>query len=158
MDAEYRQGALTYISGSLNYYVLPGKNPHFVLKLGVNSTGDVGEFEAPTSAYLVNGYSTNKDDFVSSFEGENSGFRLFAFEAGEATLDAAMESVARSGEVMIGYSLDGGSMSATFPVNLRAEYLNLDEPSRSVFDNDAPQRWLNCLQEATKAALERIQN
>lgn len=151
-DAEFGRGDWAYLRGSLTFVTTTGR-PYFVLKLGVKSAGSE-HFEAPAEAYLVAGSATNRADFSRALDGEEPGFRLFVYEAGQQTLSSVAEGVAATGGFTFVYSFSEGGIGANVPVDMRIRNVDLRVPENSTFAEDAPLDWLNCLQGAVEAARE----
>ena len=151
-DVEYSKGDWVYISGSLNFWAFPGKPLSFALKLGVKPLQVGGDFQAPAEAYFLNGYTTNAGERFTQFEGETPGFRLFGFKLGDEAMKA-IERVAEDGQLKIGYAMRPGGMAAPLNVDLRMKQLNLEEPSKSQVDAEAPLKWFDCMKEAATISM-----
>lgn len=150
-DPEFNQGEFTYITGSLNFYLMPGQEPTFVLKLGVKSDAG-GGFVAPAEAFLVQDNRTNQADFRQSLDGEVDGLRLFVFKAGDETLDYSMGAIAQSGSFSFSYSMVNNGLNAIVPVDLSVENLDLDNPSQSVLSSEHTSEWVECFGSAIEGA------
>lgn len=117
-DTAYHQGQPVVVSGSFAIYNWPDPSRLFVvMKLGLLPDAN-GAWRAPTNAYVVNGYRSNLSEQQAQSNAENPGFRLFVYDlTGEQTITAIARLTAES-RLDVAYTLDGGSMPMTFPVQL----------------------------------------
>ncbi|WP_308910694.1 hypothetical protein [Pseudokordiimonas caeni] len=155
-DAEYGSGKLAYISGSINVYALPEKVPAVMLKLGIRYEDDPVRYLAPSELYLINGYKTNKSEFVRTMDAEQTGFKLSVYEFGNETIAALIEPVISEAQITVGYTLDDGQLLAKFPIDLRMRNLNFSKAEESTIDEQAPRTWLNCLNELFSVAMRDL--
>ena len=154
-DYTYFEGDLALINGSLNLYTLRGKPPFFALKLGIMRDGEQS-YVAPSTAYILSDYKTNKTDFLTAVDAETPGFRLFTFSAGEASINVMRETTSQDKTIRIGYTMNGGSMGSIIPISLTMKNLNFENPSESIFDEGAIQKWWECNLKSLDAAIKRI--
>ena len=147
-DTEYRRGEMVLVAGSLNFWVFPGKPPAFSLKVGIKPPGNSSsEFIKPADAYLLNGYTTNAREKVSTVQAETPGFALFGFKVGPEAMKS-IENVGETGQLKIGYAMKADGMAAPLTIDLRVKHLDLDNPGKSETALDAPLQWLDCMKEA----------
>ena len=120
-DTAYFQGQSVAVSGSFSFYNWPDRSRVFVgMKLGI--LGGFNEaWRAPSNAYVVNGYKTNLSEQQAQSEADLPGFRLFVYDfSGEQTM-MAIARLAAEGRMNVAYTIDGGSMPTTFPIQLTDE-------------------------------------
>lgn len=152
-DLEYRRGQLVHVAGSVNYNVWSDRAPSLSVKIGVDPLGDDdGSFIAPAEVYIVDGNRTNQADKLTSIAGEIPGFRIFAFRASEQSLESLLE-IAQKGHLQLGYAMNSEGMLSLLDVDVRVKRLDLDAPEKSEIDKAAPQRWVQCIRDATEIAL-----
>lgn len=150
-DTEYSRGELVYVSGSLNFWVFPGKPPSFSLKLGIKplKSGAQADYQKPEEAYLLNGYTSNAAERITAFDGEMPGFKIFGFNVGDEGMKA-IESVGATGKLHVGYAMRVGGMAAPLTIDIRMKRFDLDNASKSETAPNAPLEWLNCMEAAVK--------
>ena len=86
-DDIYAAGAAVGVSGSFQVYNFGDGRFLALLKVGVVDLG--GSYQAPESAYLINGYATSAGEAVTDdMPSETEGFGLFGFSLGEQTTAA----------------------------------------------------------------------
>ncbi len=156
-DYTYFGGDLALINGSLNLYAMGGKAPFYALKLGVLRNGEQS-YVAPSTAYIVSDYETNKADFQSAVNAETPGFRLFLFSAGEASISVMSKTISQDKTIRIGYTMNDGSMSSIIPISLTMKNLNFEKPSDSIIDEGAIKKWWECNLQALDAAVKRVES
>ncbi|MCL4673278.1 MAG: hypothetical protein KJZ64_10160 [Sphingomonadaceae bacterium] len=155
-DPEYSAGEVVYLTGSLGLNAFEGEQPIFTFKLGTTTLGAHSTFTPPAEVYLVDGYRTNASEFISSVEGDDAGFRLFAYTAGDASMAAALQSIIQDQRFVFTYAMQPGGLGANVPVDLRIEDLNLGEPSQSKFSDKNSKEWTACVEELAVAAEARL--
>lgn len=146
-DAEFSQGRMTYLTGSLVFNDGAGQIPFFAMKLGVKTDSQASQFSAPAEVILLDGNKTNKDDFLKSVDGEVEGFRMFVFKPGETTMNAAIGNVLESEALTFAYAMKPGGMNAIVSVDLRIKQLNFDAPAESLVDGQTAAKWWQCFQD-----------
>ena len=144
IDYEYNNGKMTYITGSLNFYTFPGKEPSYGLKIGIRNEAN-SPFVAPVDAHLIYGLETNSLELHKKLDADSDGFRLFAFSAGEMTNNAAIGKIAETGKLHVGYVMRPGGMSSNIVIDTTVKELNFSDPRRSLIDENAPRVWIDCL-------------
>lgn len=119
-DTAYFQGQPVAVSGSFTLYNWPDQSRLFVgMKLGVSPDGT--QWQAPTNAYIVNGYRTNLAEQQAQSEAENPGFRLFVYDPGGAETVNAIGRLGGEGLLNVAYTLGDGAMPMTFPIQLSVQ-------------------------------------
>ena len=114
-DFAYDQGRWVQGSGSFVLYNFPEAGVGMMLKLGIAPLEPRdAPVISPTTAYFINGYSTNADETLSNTESDTPGFRLVMFRGGEQTLTALVGM--HYGGLDIGYTRDGGRGAQQFHV------------------------------------------
>ena len=114
------------------------KNIIFALKVGVTGP-DKGKRSAPFEAFFVDGETPNTKSLMSKMDSDDQGYRLFAFNADDATIAATISKPGKERTVRMAYRLkEGGEMTqVAIP-----------------FDTDAGRKaylgWLNCIEGITK--------
>jgi hypothetical protein len=114
------------------------KNIVFALKIGV--TGPKGTpRQAPVDAYFVGGETPTTGSLLSKMDADDKGYRLFAFNADDATIAATISMPGKERVVRLSYRLkDGGAFA---PVVIS-------------FDTEAGRQaylgWLGCIEGITK--------
>lgn len=154
-DPEYSGGKLVYLTGNLGFKAFEGKELAFTFKLGATSLEARGTFTPPAEVYLLDGYQSNVSEFVTSMEGE-TGFRLFVYSAGNATLNAALKSAIQDQKFTFSYAMTPGGLNAIVPVDLRVEELDLENPKNSIISDKNSKEWASCMKEALDAAKARL--
>jgi hypothetical protein len=158
VDTIYFGGDLVQINGSVNLFLSDDRAgaPEFfyALKLGVKRPSDA-VFTPPSSAFLVSDNHSNKEDFIAATAGETSGFRLFKFDAGDATIKVMKETILSEGTIRFAYTMGEGKMASIAPISLAMQQLDVKDITRSEVDTEAAKKWLTCNVDAIKAALNR---
>jgi hypothetical protein len=128
-DPLYNENAPVHLSGSFQVYDFGQARVVAVLKLGLFYGGQ--SFEAPTGAYLVDGFRTSVEDATEDLMSETPGFRLFGFRLGEVTA-LAIGSLAGFGELSFAYERGGGQSAV---------------PVKMILQEDAQrQAWSDCFE------------
>ncbi|MCA3700768.1 MAG: hypothetical protein IOB84_13430 [Brevundimonas sp.] len=113
-DHLYNAGQPVHMSGSFQVYDFGEARVVAVLKLGLFYGGDA--FEAPSGAYLVDGFQTSADEATSGgLASDSPGFGLFGFRLEDVTANS-IGSLMGSGQLSFAYERGGGRSAV--PVRL----------------------------------------
>lgn len=128
-DEVYASGNVVGVSGSFHLYGSRDTSMVALLKIGLSDAG--GPFVAPSTAYLLNEFSTNADDALAPLASETPGYRLIIFNLGDATTDAIV-SVGETGHLHFAYQREGGRSAVPVDVDLAST-------------EGAHGRWIDCI-------------
>ena len=118
-DTSYLQAAPVHVAGSWAVHNWPDRGFWGMLKLGVTPLAGTtaGDTLAPSDAYVIVDYASNKADRKFAIDSDMAGFKLFGFDAaGEQTMLAIV--APNSGEFTVAYTFGEGRVPTTFPVVL----------------------------------------
>lgn len=125
------------VEGSMSFLKFE-KSIIFALKMGVTGP-DNGPRTAPADAFFVDGETPTTASLTSRMDSDAKGYRLFAFNADDATIAATISKPGKDRIVRISYRLkEGGPMTqVAIP-----------------FDNESGRKaylgWLDCIEGMTK--------
>ena len=159
-DPEYSKGKLVDIQGSLSLLAFDAQSPYFLLKLAVTEAGQSAP-QAPTDAYLLHGYATNRADFVKRLAGEagqTPGSAMFFFRSGKSTQKAALDDVILNRTLTFGYAMQSGGLNAVVPVDLRIRQVDFNDADKSQIDDKLVGEWSNCAVSLLDAAKNTLQD
>lgn len=129
-DTAYNRGELAKVAGSYTFYHWPDGSRLFVgMKMGVSLDGQ--SYTAPATAYVLNGYRTNRADLQQTLAAEMDGFNLFVFDLGGEETMMSVWNIKFQNRLNVAYTLGDGTMPTTFPVE---------------FSDEASEAWGTCVE------------
>lgn len=153
-DSEYHRGEYVHVSGSLSYTIV-NSAPYFTLKLGVRPNPDTSNlFVRPAEAFLIQGSSTNKANFISPIDAEMASFRMFPFYGADPTSTMAMTFVG-TGKLSFGYAMEPHGMLSVVQADLEVANIDVDRGGAIQAAPDGPGNWLQCIADVTKLAMAK---
>lgn len=117
-DTAYLQGAAVHVAGSWAFNFVDAKGLYGFLKIGVTPQPSASNNTlAPSDAYLIVDFASNKADQIMAIDSETPGFKIFGFDAlADPTMNALV--APSGGQFTVAYTLNGGSVPNTFTVRL----------------------------------------
>ncbi len=125
------------VEGSMSFMMFD-KKIIFALKMGVSGP-DKGKRAGPFEGNFVDGETPNTASLLSKMDSDDQGYRLFAFNADDATIAATISKPSKERVVRLSYRLNEGS-----PITQVALPIDTDS-GRQAFVG-----WLNCIEGLTK--------